>query len=219
MVKLSPSILSADFLDLKQDIKVLEENKVEYLHIDVMDGHFVPNITMGPVILDSINKETDMILDVHLMIDNPSDYIEDFVNKGADILTVHYESSPHIHRLIQMIKSFDIKAGVSINPGTPVNVLEEIITEVDLVLIMSVNPGFGGQKFIESSLEKIAYIDNIRKQLDLDFKIQVDGGIKDYNVLDVANVGVDLVVAGSAIFNENGIKKNIEKFKKALDEK
>lgn len=219
MVKLSPSILSANFLDLKEDIKVLEEIKVQYLHIDVMDGHFVPNITMGPVILDSINKKTDMILDVHLMIDNPGDYIEDFANKGADILTVHYEASPHIHRLIQMIKSFDIKAGVSINPGTPVNVLEEIINEVDLVLIMSVNPGFGGQKFIESSIEKIAYLDNIRKRLDLDFKIEVDGGIKDHNVLDVANVGVDLVVAGSAIFNKNGIENNIEGFKKALDEK
>lgn len=217
-MELSPSILSADFANLERDIKELEKENVKYLHVDVMDGHFVPNITIGPVVLKSIRKRTDMILDVHLMIEKPGDYIDAFCDAGADIITVHYEATPHIHRVIQAIKDRGVKAGIAINPGTPLNILEEMLPELDIVLIMSVNPGFGGQKFIKNSLEKIAYINQVCDKLDLDVLIEVDGGVKDFNVKDVVDAGVDLVVAGSAIFNDKPIKENVLNFEKALNE-
>jgi len=217
MVELSPSILSADFANLERDIKALEEENIKYLHVDVMDGHFVPNITIGPVVVSSIRKKTDMILDVHLMIENPDRYVDVFCDAGADILTVHYEATNHIHGVVQSIKKRGVKAGIAINPGTPLNVLEEILPDVDLVLIMSVNPGFGGQDFILNSLEKIAYIKEVNKQLNLDIIIEVDGGIKEHNVMDVVEAGVNLVVAGSAIFNDKTIKENVNKFKEALN--
>lgn len=219
MIKLSPSILSADFSNLLMDIKTVEEAGVELLHIDVMDGHFVPNITIGPVVLKSIRKVTDMICDVHLMIENPGDYVEAFKDAGADILTIHYEGTHHIHRVIQSIKSHGMKAGVSVNPGTPLNVLEEILPDVDLVLVMSVNPGFGGQKLIENCLEKVAYLKQVRNRLNLDFIIEIDGGVKDYNVKAVVDAGTDLIVAGSAIFNDKRtIGENVDAFRKAINE-
>jgi len=218
MVELSPSILSADFANLERDIKALEKENIKYLHVDVMDGHFVPNITIGPVVVSSIRKRTDMILDVHLMIENPDRYIDVFCDAGADILTVHYEATNHIHGVIQSIKKRGVKAGIAINPGTPLNVLEEILPDIDLVLIMSVNPGFGGQEFILNSLEKIAYIKEVNKQLNLDIIIEVDGGIKEHNIIDVVNAGVNLIVAGSAIFNDKTIKDNVDKLKEALNE-
>lgn len=218
MVALAPSILSADFANLENNIKALEKEQVEYLHIDVMDGHFVPNITIGPVVVKSLRKVTDMIFDVHLMIENPGNYIEAFAKAGADIITVHYEGTNHIHGVIQSIKSLGKKAGVSINPGTPLNVLEEILPDVDLVLVMSVNPGFGGQKLIPNTLEKAAYLKQVRRQLDLDFLIEMDGGIKDYNVNDVINAGTDIIVAGSAVFNEKeSIRNNVKKFKSIFE--
>jgi len=213
MVALAPSILSADFANLENNIKALEEKKVEYLHIDVMDGHFVPNITIGPVVVKSLRKVTDMIFDVHLMIENPGNYVEFFAKAGADIITVHYEGTNHIHGVIQSIKAQGKKAGVSVNPGTPLNVLEEILPDVDLVLVMSVNPGFGGQKLIANTLEKTAYLKQVRKQLGLDFLIEMDGGIKDYNVKDVIDAGTDLIVAGSAVFNgKKSIAENVDEF-------
>ena len=218
MVELSPSILSADFANLERDIKELEKENIKYLHVDVMDGHFVPNITIGPVVVSSIRKKTDMILDVHLMIENPDRYIDVFCDAGSDIITVHYEATNHIHGVIQSIKARGVKAGVSINPGTPLNVLEEILPDLDLILIMSVNPGFGGQSFIPNALEKIAYIKEVSEQLNLDIIIEVDGGIKEYNIKEAVDAGANLIVAGSAIFNEETVKFNVDRLNKALNE-
>lgn len=218
MAKLAPSILSADFINLEKQIKELEDNGVEYLHIDVMDGKFVPNITIGPLVVKALNEHTDMILDVHLMIDDPGAFVDQFAEAGADIITVHAEASNHLHRVVQQIKDKGIKAGVSINPATPVYYLEEIIDYVDLILLMSVNPGFGGQAFIDSTIGKIKYLKSNINQLGLDVDIEVDGGIKDYNVNQVIEAGADLIVAGSAIFNDNPITDNIKSFMEAMEE-
>jgi ribulose-phosphate 3-epimerase len=217
MAKLAPSILSADFINLEKQIKALEDNGVEYLHIDVMDGKFVPNITIGPLVVKALRENTDMILDVHLMIDDPAAFIDQFAEAGADIITVHAEASNHLHRVVQQIKDKGIKAGVSINPATPVYYLEEIIDYVDLILLMSVNPGFGGQEFIESTIGKIKYLSSNIQQLGLDVDIEVDGGIKDYNVDQVIDAGADIIVAGSAIFNDNPIADNIQRFIEAME--
>jgi len=211
-MKLSPSLLSANFANLERDIKEMENNGIEMLHIDVMDGHFVPNITIGPVVLQSIRKITDLELDVHLMISNPGQYIKAFADAGADILTVHSEADIHLHRTLSLIKEMGIKAGVSINPSTPLFMVEEIAEIMDLLLIMSVNPGFGGQSFIEKSLEKIYKADQMRKNLKLDFLIEVDGGIKPSNSSKVLNAGADILVAGSAIFKGRNISENINLF-------
>lgn len=211
-MKLSPSLLSANFANLERDIKEMENNGIEMLHIDVMDGHFVPNITIGPVVLQSIRKITDLELDVHLMISNPGQYIKAFADAGADILTVHSEADIHLHRTLSLIKEMGIKAGVSINPSTPLFMVEEIAEIMDLLLIMSVNPGFGGQSFIEKSLEKIYKADQMRKNRKLDFLIEVDGGIKPSNSSKVLNAGADILVAGSAIFKGRNIRENINLF-------
>ena len=211
-MKLSPSLLSANFANLERDIKEMENNGIEMLHIDVIDGHFVPNITIGPVVLQSIRKITDLELDVHLMISNPGQYIKAFADAGADILTVHSEADIHLHRTLSLIKEMGIKAGVSINPSTPLFMVEEIAEIMDLLLIMSVNPGFGGQSFIEKSLEKIYKADQMRKNLKLDFLIEVDGGIKPSNSSKVLNAGADILVAGSAIFKGRNISENINLF-------
>ncbi|HKL11778.1 MAG TPA: ribulose-phosphate 3-epimerase [Clostridia bacterium] len=208
-MKLSPSLLSANFANLEKDIREVERNGVEMLHIDVMDGHFVPNITIGPVVLQSIRKITELKLDVHLMISNPGQYINAFVDAGADILTVHAEADIHLHRTLSIIRELGVKAGVSINPSTPLSMIEEIAEIMDLLLIMSVNPGFGGQSFIEKSLEKIYKADQIRNQRKLDFLIEVDGGIKPQNAAKVLNAGADILVAGSAIFKGQQISENI----------
>lgn len=218
MIKLSPSILSADFSNLINDIKAVEEAGVELLHIDVMDGHFVPNISLGPLILKSIKGKTSLPFDVHLMIENPDKYIPEFAKAGADILTVHVETCPHLHRTIQNIKSFGIKAGVSLNPATPLNLIEDILEDLDMVLIMSVNPGFGGQSFIESSLKKIKRLKSMIAEKGLNIDIEVDGGIKIDNVSRVIEAGANVIVAGSAIFNGDSIVENVLNFKEKFKE-
>ncbi|MGB3368437.1 MAG: ribulose-phosphate 3-epimerase [Acidaminobacteraceae bacterium] len=200
MVKLAPSILAADFGNLLSDVKKVENAGVEYLHIDVMDGHFVPNISFGPVVMNALKGKTDLVFDVHLMIENPDMFIDEFVDAGADIIVVHQETCKHLHRTIQNIKSRGVKAGVSLNPATPINVLEDILEEVDMVLIMSVNPGFGGQSFIESSVDKIRRLKKMIDERGLDIDIQVDGGVKASNIRKVVEAGANVIVAGSAIF-------------------
>jgi len=200
MVKLAPSILAADFGNLLSDVKKVENAGVEYLHIDIMDGHFVPNISFGPVVMKALKGKTDLVFDVHLMIENPDMFIDEFVDAGADIIVVHQETCKHLHRTIQNIKSRGVKAGVSLNPATPINVLEDILEELDMVLIMSVNPGFGGQSFIESSVGKIKRLKKMIDERGLDIDIQVDGGVKASNIRKVVEAGANVIVAGSAIF-------------------
>ena len=216
MAKLAPSILSADFGNLLEDIRKVEKGGADLLHIDVMDGHFVPNITIGPLILESIKDRTNIPFDVHLMIENPDLYIQDFVKSGASIITVHVEACKHIHRTIQNIKSYGIKAGVSLNPGTSLSTIEYILNEVDMVLIMSVNPGFGGQKFVASAFDKISSLKKMINDRNLDVEIEVDGGIKLENATEVIKAGADILVAGSAIFHSEDIEEAIGKFKREL---
>ncbi|WFD09094.1 ribulose-phosphate 3-epimerase [Tepidibacter hydrothermalis] len=213
MIKLAPSILSADFARLLEDIKKVENAGCEYLHIDVMDGHFVPNITLGPGIVKSLRKDVDMVFDVHLMIENPDNYIQDFVNAGADIITVHQEACTHLHRTVQNIKSMGVKACVSLNPATPVETIKHVIDELDMVLIMTVNPGFGGQSFIEGMTDKIKEVRDLANERNLNIEIQVDGGMKPSNVHKAVAAGADVIVAGSAIFGSDDINKTVQEFR------
>lgn len=201
MIKISPSILSADFSRLAEDVQAVDRAGADYIHIDVMDGHFVPNITIGPLVVDALRKVTEKPLDVHLMIENPDLYIPDFARAGADIITVHQEAVPHLHRTVQLIKSLGKQAGVSLNPATPVETLDVILDELDLVLIMSVNPGFGGQSFIPSALDKIRALRQRISERGLATELEVDGGVKIDNIREVVAAGADVLVAGSAIFN------------------
>ena len=194
MIKLAPSILSADFARLLEDVKKVEEAGCEYLHIDVMDGHFVPNITLGPNIVKSLRKDVNMVFDAHLMIENPDMYIKDFAEAGCDIIVVHQEACKHLHRTIQNIKSYNIKAGVALNPATPIETIKHILKDVDMVLIMTVNPGFGGQSFIDSMIDKIRELKAIVVEQNLNIDIQVDGGIKPSNVADVVKAGANVIV-------------------------
>lgn len=200
-VQIAPSILAADFVRLADEIAAVERGGADLLHIDVMDGHFVPNLTIGPPVVESIKKVAKLPLDVHLMITNADAFIPEFVSAGADYVTVHVEACPHLHRTIQLIKERGAKAGVTLNPATPVSVLQEILPEVDLVLIMSVNPGFGGQKFIPSTLQKIAAVREMLDRLHSPALLEVDGGVKVDNAAQVLAAGADVLVAGSAIFS------------------
>lgn len=213
MFKLAPSLLSADFSDLKNEIRKAEEGGADLFHLDIMDGHFVPNLTFGPMIVKAIRKLTHLPLDSHLMISNPDQYIEEFREAGSDIITVHFEACTHLHKTITRIKETGAKAGVSINPATPVHAIEEIIDYVDMLLIMSVNPGFGGQKFIESTIRKVIQARKIVTERNLKVEIEVDGGINLNNVELLLEAGADIIVAGSSIFNSNDVTDTVKKFK------
>ncbi len=215
MVEFAPSLLAADFSKLNEEVKKVKS--ADYLHLDVMDGHFVPNITFGPKLISDLRKESDLKFDTHLMIDNPEKYIEDFAEAGSDLITVHEESSRHLHRLIQKIKKTGAKAGVALNPATPIDNLEYVISDLDLILIMSVNPGFGGQSFIPQILVKIERLATVVEKKGLDLKIAVDGGINEKNIQEVVRAGADIIVAGSAIFKSKDPEKSIEKMKTIIE--
>jgi len=218
MIELSPSLLSADFYNLKDDIETLNELGVKYLHLDIMDGNFVPNISYGPGLIEKLRPHTEMIFDTHLMIENPEKYIEDFAKAGSDIITIHPESTKHVHRVIQQIKSLGKKAGIVLNPHTHESVLEYVIEDLDLILIMSVNPGFGGQSFIESSIKKIKSIRKMIDERNPSCILEIDGGIKTNNVKTVLDAGINLVVSGSGVFNADGIDKNVQEFEDIFKE-
>jgi ribulose-phosphate 3-epimerase len=213
MIKISPSILSADFTRLGDEIRAVTDAGADYIHIDVMDGHFVPNITIGPFVVEAVKRVTDLPLDVHLMIDNPDLYVEDFANAGADILGVHVEVLPHLHRTIQYIKEKGMKACATLNPSTPLCTLEHVLADLDQVLIMSVNPGFGGQSFIADSLEKTRGLKKMIDDRSLGVEIEVDGGIKVNNIAEVAATGATVFVSGSGIFGTPDYQETIRQMR------
>jgi len=215
-MKIAPSILSADFVRLGDELGKIEDAGADMIHIDVMDGHFVPNITIGPFIVEAVRKATSLPLDVHLMIDRPDDYVSAFADAGADIITVHVEAATHLHRTIQQIKEKGKKAGVSLNPSSPLIMTECILEYVDLLLIMSVNPGFSGQKFIPSALEKIREARRMLDKIGSKAYLEVDGGIKLDNIAEVASAGADMFVSGSGVFGTQDYKKTIEEMKKRI---
>tara|TARA_B100000575_G_scaffold173227_1_gene138769 strand:+ start:525 stop:1184 length:660 start_codon:yes stop_codon:yes gene_type:complete len=211
-IQISPSILSADFSQLGNEIKKLENGGADLIHVDVMDGHFVPNITIGPPVIKSLREYTKLPFDVHLMISPVHKYIKNFAEAGSDIITIHPEATDDLKKSINLIKQLNKKVGVSLNPKTEIEIINTYLSEIDLILIMSVYPGFGGQKFIPDVINKIKILDRVRKERNLKFKIEVDGGINFSNSKDVINAGADILVSGTTIFKENNgnIKKNIE---------
>lgn len=214
MAKIAPSLLSADFADLRTEIIKVEKGGADYLHLDVMDGIYVPNITFGAPVIKKIRKVTNTPFDVHLMIDRPERYIKDFVEAGADIITVHQEATVHLHRTIQEIKSHGVLAGVSLNPSTPLEAIEYVLNDIDLILIMTVNPGFGGQSFISQMEGKIKRMRKIIDERNLNIILEVDGGIKLSNARDIIDWGADLLVVGSDIFGAEDIENRVKEFKR-----
>ena len=213
---LSPSLLSADFTNLEKEFKIMNEEKVDFVHLDIMDGNYVPNISYGPGIVKSLRPLTDIPFDTHLMIENPENFIEDFKEAGSDIITIHPSTKKHLDRTISLIKSNGMKAGLALNPADSLEILEYTIEKLDLVLIMSVNPGFGGQKFIPSALKKIREVRKIIEEKNLETLIEVDGGVKLENAKEVLDAGADILVAGSAVFQRNKTRENIKAFKELL---
>ncbi|MEK3808978.1 ribulose-phosphate 3-epimerase [Metabacillus sp. SLBN-84] len=215
MIKIAPSILSADFSKLGAEIEDVERGGADYIHVDVMDGHFVPNITIGPLIVEAIRPVTKLPLDVHLMIENPDAYIPAFAKAGADIISVHAEACPHLHRTIQLIKSEGVKAGVVLNPHTPADMIKHVIDDVDLVLLMTVNPGFGGQSFIHAVLPKIKEVADMVKERGLQTEIEVDGGVNSETARLCMEAGANVLVAGSAVYNQSDRKRAIDQIRNA----
>ena len=217
MGKIAPSILSADFAILGDEIKAVEEAGADYIHVDVMDGHFVPNITIGPLVVEAVKPVTSLPLDVHLMIENPDLYIGDFAKAGSDIITVHAEAVSHLHRSIQLIRDSGCSPAVSLNPATPLDVIEYVLDDLDMILIMSVNPGFGGQKFIPSALPKIEKLREMIEKRGLEIDIEVDGGVNAETIGDVSSAGANIFVAGSAVFNTDDYKEAIRILKEGMN--
>lgn len=212
MSQLAPSILSADFSRLGEDVKKIETAGAHLIHVDVMDGHFVPNISYGATVMKSLCGKTQMPFDVHLMIENPDQYIGDFVTDQTEYITVHQEACPHINRTLQHIRSLAVKPGVAINPGTPVSALDYVLEDADLILVMSVNPGFGGQKFIPSALRKAQELKVLREKRGLNFRIEIDGGINVTNAKSVIDAGVEILVAGSSVFKADDVPTRVKEF-------
>lgn len=218
MIELAPSILSADFARLGEQVRAAAEGGASVIHVDIMDGHFVPNLTIGPPVVKSLRKATDLPLDCHLMIENPDEFIPVFAGEGADWISVHQEACRHLNRTLHLIKNHDCQAGVVINPATPVETLSEVLDIVDYVLVMSVNPGFGAQQFIPSTLHKMRRLAEIRSQRRLSYRIEVDGGVGHDTVGDVVRAGADILVAGNAVFGSGDPKKNAQELLKAATE-
>ncbi|GAW68816.1 ribulose-phosphate 3-epimerase [Geoanaerobacter pelophilus] len=218
MKKIAPSILSADFARLGEEIKAIEAGGADYVHIDVMDGQFVPNITIGPLIVEAARRVTTLPLDVHLMIDAPDRYIPDFAKAGSDIIVVHAEATNHLHRTVQLIKSLGKKAGVSLNPATPLSLLDYVMEDLDLILLMTVNPGFGGQSFIEACIPKIQTLRATMDRRGIEAELEVDGGVKTDNIARISHAGADVFVAGSAVFNSPDYAATIAELKKKAKE-
>lgn len=213
MIQLAPSILSADFSRLGEDVSLVEQAGADVIHVDVMDGHFVPNISYGAVVMKSLLGRTKLPFDVHLMIEHPDQYVEDFVTEQTEYITVHQEACTHLHRTLQHIKGLGVKAGVALNPATPLAALDYILEEADLILIMSVNPGFGGQKFIPSALRKVRELKALKEKQGLGFTIEIDGGVSLDNVKTITDAGVELVVAGSSVFKADDVKARVRTFR------
>jgi len=215
--KIAPSILSADFSRLAEEIAEVEKAGADYVHVDVMDGHFVPNITIGPLIVKAARKCTDLPLDVHLMIEKPDLYIPEFAKAGSDMITVHAEACTHLHRTVNLIREMGKGAGVALNPATPLSALDYVLGDLDMVTVMSVNPGFGGQSFIESSLKKISLLRELISERGLDnIEIEVDGGIKVDNIAAAAKAGADVFVAGSAVFGSDNYEKTVRAMREKI---
>lgn len=213
MVKVAPSILSADFSKLENEIKDVEKAGADLIHIDVMDGHFVPNITIGPLIVKAVRKSTKLPLDVHLMIENPDNFIQAFADAGADIITVHVEACKDLQRTVQLIRSHKVSPGIVFNPSTPLSDLDYILDDIDMILLMSVNPGFGGQSFIPSVLQKVKQLKDMIQNKNNHIDIEIDGGVKPDNAKDIREAGVDILVAGSAVFHSPDYKKSISEIR------